>query len=106
MLKRRTPRRRGEPGAGRWLEKLPALPWRRIGLSLAGLAVIALAFSGLALLLNQPLQRHNYREVLEPLIGSGDFLLNLSVDVSSMDLVKLCWEKLSEDINYPAFEPA
>jgi hypothetical protein len=39
------------------LFKLPALPWRRIGMSLAGLSVIALAFLGLTLLLNQPIQR-------------------------------------------------
>ena len=30
-----------------------------------------------------PLTRDDYRLVLEPLLGPGDFLLNLSVDVSS-----------------------
>lgn len=35
----------------------------------------------------------NLREVLEPLLGSGDFLLNLSVDVSSVALVELCRER-------------
>ena len=40
-----------------------------------------------------PLTRENYRAVLEPLIGKGDFLLNLSVDVSSVALVELCYEK-------------
>src|SRR5919107_2799093 len=40
-----------------------------------------------------PLTRENYRAVLEPLIGRGDFLLNLSVDVSSVALVELCSEK-------------
>src|ERR1700733_14738170 len=30
----------------------------------------------------------NYRNVLGPLIGEGDFLLNLSVDVSSVALIK------------------
>ena len=40
-----------------------------------------------------PLTRENYRSVLEPLIGSGDFLLNLSVDVSSIALIELCYEK-------------
>ncbi len=34
----------------------------------------------------------NYREVLQPLLGAGDFLVNLSVDVSSVDLVRLCQE--------------
>ena len=40
-----------------------------------------------------PLDRHNYRAVLEPLVGRGDFLLNLSVDVSSVALIELCCEK-------------
>jgi len=34
-----------------------------------------------------PLTRHNYRDLLAPLVGSGDFLLNLSVDVSSVALI-------------------
>lgn len=32
----------------------------------------------------------NYRALLEPLLGPGDFLLNLSVDVSSHALIRLC----------------
>jgi len=40
-----------------------------------------------------PLTRENYRAVLEPLIGKGDFLLNLSVDVSSVALIELCCER-------------
>jgi homospermidine synthase len=43
--------------------------------------------------LNHPLTRENFRHVLEPLVGRGDFLLNLSVDVSSIALIKLCHEK-------------
>ena len=39
------------------------------------------------------LTRENFRSVLDPLIGRGDFLFNLSVDVSSIALIKLCWEK-------------
>jgi homospermidine synthase len=35
----------------------------------------------------------NYRQVLEPLVGPGDFLLNLSVDVSSVALVGLARER-------------
>ena len=31
--------------------------------------------------------------MLDPLVGRGDFVLNLSVDVSSVALVKLCHEK-------------
>ena len=34
----------------------------------------------------------NYRKVLEPLVGAGDFLLNLSVDVSSAALVQFARE--------------
>jgi homospermidine synthase len=32
----------------------------------------------------------NFEEVLEPLLGPGDFLLNVSVHVSSVDLIRLC----------------
>jgi len=35
----------------------------------------------------------NYRRTLEPLLGQGDFLLNLSVDVSSVALVELARER-------------
>lgn len=41
----------------------------------------------------ETLTRENYRRVLEPLIGRGDFLLNLSVDVSSVALMELAHEK-------------
>lgn len=40
-----------------------------------------------------PLTRDNYRAILEPLVRKGDFVVNLSVDVSSIDLVKFCQEK-------------
>jgi homospermidine synthase len=39
------------------------------------------------------LTRENYVAVLTPLLGPGDFLLNLSVDVSSVALVKLARER-------------
>jgi homospermidine synthase len=39
------------------------------------------------------LTRANYRQVLEPLLDGGDFLLNLSVDVSSTDLILLARER-------------
>ena len=42
---------------------------------------------------NHALTRENYRQVLDPLVGRGDFVLNLSVDVSSIALIKLCHEK-------------
>ena len=41
----------------------------------------------------EPLVRENFRRILEPLLGRGDFLLNVSVDVSSIALVKYCWDK-------------
>jgi homospermidine synthase len=40
--------------------------------------------------IQQPLRRDNYRQVLQPLLSKGDFLLNLSVEVSSLDLIRLC----------------
>jgi len=43
--------------------------------------------------IKEPLVRENYRRVLESLLGRGDFLVNLSVDVSSIALVKYCWER-------------
>ncbi|WP_207462471.1 saccharopine dehydrogenase C-terminal domain-containing protein [Azospirillum sp. SYSU D00513] len=39
-----------------------------------------------------PLTRDNYRDVLGPLLGKGDFLVNVSVDVSSIALVEFCQE--------------
>lgn len=41
----------------------------------------------------EPLTRDNYRAVLTPLLGEGDFLLNLSVDVSSVALIELAQER-------------
>jgi len=40
-----------------------------------------------------PLTRGNFRSVLEPLLRGGDFLLNLSVDVSSLALIRFAHEK-------------
>jgi homospermidine synthase len=40
-----------------------------------------------------PITRANYRAVLSLMLGRGDFLLNLSVDVSSVALVQLCRER-------------
>jgi len=39
------------------------------------------------------LTEENYAEVLEPYLNKGGFLLNLSVDVSSVALIKLCWAR-------------
>jgi homospermidine synthase len=41
----------------------------------------------------EPLTRQNYRAVLEPMLAAGDFLLNLSVDVSSVALIELAHER-------------
>jgi len=35
----------------------------------------------------------NYLSVLAPRLSEGDFLLNLSVDVSSLALIELCWQR-------------
>ena len=43
--------------------------------------------------IQEHLTRENHRRVLGPLLGRGDFLVNVSVDVSSLALVRLCWEK-------------
>lgn len=40
-----------------------------------------------------PLNPQNYHKVLEPLLGEGGFLVNLSVDVSSVSLIKFCQER-------------
>lgn len=40
-----------------------------------------------------PLTPENYRQILTPLLGAGDFLLNVSVDVSSLALIEFCWER-------------
>src|SRR2546429_9505452 len=39
------------------------------------------------------LTRENYRRVLKPLLGRGDFLINVSVEVASVALIKLCWKR-------------
>jgi homospermidine synthase len=44
-------------------------------------------------LVKTALTRDNHRRVLEPLLGRGDFLLNLSVDVSSIALIELARER-------------
>src|SRR3954470_15937505 len=40
-----------------------------------------------------PLTRDNFQDVLTPLAGAGDFLLNLSVDVSSVALIAFARER-------------
>jgi len=43
--------------------------------------------------IERPLTPDNYRQLLEPLLAAGDFLLNLSVDVSSIALIQFAYEK-------------
>ncbi len=40
--------------------------------------------------LQETLTRDNYRQILDPLLQPGDFLLNLSVEVSSVALIEFC----------------
>lgn len=42
--------------------------------------------------IRQPLTQDNFSQVLEPLLSRGDFLLNLSVDVSSVALIQFAHE--------------
>lgn len=57
MLNRKRNNRRAAPRR-RWFNfKLPQLNWRRAGLSLTGLAVVAVALLALGWLLDQPIQR-------------------------------------------------
>lgn len=37
--------------------------------------------------------QENYKTVLQPHLNKGDFMVNLSVDVSSLALIELCWER-------------
>lgn len=39
------------------------------------------------------LTKENYRSIIEPCLKKGDFLVNLSVNVSSIDLMSICREK-------------
>lgn len=41
----------------------------------------------------EPLTEDNYVSVLQRFVGEGDFVLNLSVSVSSEALVRFCWER-------------
>jgi homospermidine synthase len=43
--------------------------------------------------LQHTLTRQNYIPLLEPLLRKGDFLLNLSIDISSLALIELCRQR-------------
>ena len=41
----------------------------------------------------EPIKPENLRTLLEPLVGVGDFVVNVSVDVSSIALIEFCQER-------------
>jgi homospermidine synthase len=43
--------------------------------------------------IKERITRETLRRTLDPLVGRGDFILNLSVDVSSVALVRYAWDK-------------
>jgi homospermidine synthase len=72
---------------------------RHIHMSPAQIVVITPGSDGAAIareygvrMIDAALTRDNYRELLAPRLAGGDFLLNLSVDVSSAALIALCQE--------------
>ncbi len=42
--------------------------------------------------IEQPVTKDNFKKILSPLVQRGDFLLNLSINVGSVDLIKYCQE--------------
>jgi homospermidine synthase len=73
---------------------------RHIGTSSDRITIVTAADGGRAeaekfgvKFLNSPLTRDNYRRVLQPLVDAGDFILNLSVDVSSVALIEFARER-------------
>ena len=73
---------------------------RHIGTSADRITIVSAADAGRAeaeqfgvAFVKATLTRENHRQVLEPLLRQGDFLLNLSVDVSSVALVELARER-------------
>jgi homospermidine synthase len=73
---------------------------RHIGTSSERITIVTAADAGRAeadqfgvKFVKSALTRDNYRKILEPLLGAGDFLLNLSVDVSSVALIQLARER-------------
>jgi homospermidine synthase len=69
------------------------VPSERITIVTADVGGRAIAEESGVKLVCETLTRESFRRILNPLLGRGDFLLNVSVDVSSIALIKLCWEK-------------
>jgi homospermidine synthase len=72
---------------------------RHIRMSPAQIVIVTPGDDGAAIareygvrMIDAALTRDNYRELLAPRLAAGDFLLNLSVDVSSAALIALCRE--------------
>lgn len=68
---------------------------RHIGISADRITIVTADDAGLKVAAEygvkhivNPLTRDNYQQVLQPLLRAGDFLLNLSVDVSSLALIE------------------
>ena len=73
---------------------------RHVGMQADQITVVAADDAGAGIaaeygvkFIKHTLTRENFKNFLDPLVGRGDFLLNLSVDVSSIALIKFCWEK-------------
>ena len=73
---------------------------RHIGIAPERITIVAADEKGLGVateygikFVRETLVRENFRRILTPLLGRGDFLLNVSVEVSSVALIKLCWER-------------
>jgi cell division protein FtsQ len=81
MLNRKRNNRRAAPRKRAFNFKLPALNWRRIGLSLSGIAVTGLALLALGWLLDQPIQ--------------GVIVTGRLQRVSAMDVEKVVRERLN-----------
>src|SRR3954447_22125548 len=75
---------------------LPVLP-RELGVKPSRLKIVktrpdetGIAAQFGAEVIAAPLNEGNFEAVLEPLLGEGDFLLNLSFDVCSLALIRFC----------------
>ena len=75
------------------LRHIGGLPAERITIITAEEAGRAQAEAAGATFIVHPITRENFRHVLEPAVGRGDFVLNLSVDVSSIALIRFCRER-------------
>ena len=75
------------------LRHIGGLSGQRITIITADESGRAQAEAAGATFIRHALTRENYRQTLEPVVGRGDFVLNLSVDVSSIALIRYCWER-------------